>query len=300
MRIRKAGKIRNGLWCLGRKESCVYLIEDGDEAAIISGGMSYILPDVLHQLSSYGFNIKNINKFIILHAHFDHIGIVPFFWRSCSDLEIILSKRANDILHSSKAILTINDFNKNATKWVGKTKEMHKYDLAWRDNICCKIVNEGDTVNVGNYQIIFYNTPGHSSCSITAYIPQIGAIFPSDAGGIPINNDILTSGNSNYTLFQESLEKINQLPIDIFCADHYGYITGQEAKSFPSRAIDVARQTRVMMENIYLKNRNIYLAAKELASVISAKYPDYVLPPKINEAIQRQMLQHISKGLSDT
>ena len=295
MRIRKPGKIKDGLWCLGREESCVYLIQSRDDVAILSGGMSYILPLVLQQLEANRFRMSDIKKLVILHSHFDHVGIVPYLWRFCTNLEIFASKRAEEILHSPKTIDTINEFNKNANQWAGRVNEIYNYDLEWRENICFSIVEEGDVIQVGDYNIEILETPGHSSCSITAYVDQLGAIFPSDAGGIPFEDVIITSGNSNYTLYQQSLEKLNYLPVNIYCADHYGYVTGSEATDFLLRSIDVAKKTRERMESVYLKTEDIDLAAKQLADSFRAEYPKYVLPPDINEAVQRQMLRHISK-----
>jgi glyoxylase-like metal-dependent hydrolase (beta-lactamase superfamily II) len=81
MRIRKPGKILDHLWYLGYEESGIYLLDGGDEAMIINGGLSYIVPQVLRQLSEFNINEEKVTKFLILHSHFDHVGIVPFFKR---------------------------------------------------------------------------------------------------------------------------------------------------------------------------------------------------------------------------
>jgi len=47
MKIRKPGKVRDGLWYLGRKESCIYLLQGQGDSMVISGGMSYICPTVV-------------------------------------------------------------------------------------------------------------------------------------------------------------------------------------------------------------------------------------------------------------
>jgi hypothetical protein len=47
MRNRKAGKIRDRLWYLGREESGIYLLEGESCSLILSGGMSYLAPIIL-------------------------------------------------------------------------------------------------------------------------------------------------------------------------------------------------------------------------------------------------------------
>ncbi len=81
MRIRHPGKVCERLWYLGREESGVYLLEGRDGFLVINGGLSYIVPDVLKQMEDVGIDEGRITKLLILHSHFDHVGIVPFLKR---------------------------------------------------------------------------------------------------------------------------------------------------------------------------------------------------------------------------
>ena len=81
MRIKKAGRIDEGLWLLGTEESCVYLLEGSRSSVLISAGLSYILPDFFRQIADWGISEKKIDHIIILHAHFDHLGVIPFLKR---------------------------------------------------------------------------------------------------------------------------------------------------------------------------------------------------------------------------
>ena len=66
MRFRKAGKVTDNLWYLGREEAGVYIFEGRDDAILINGAMSYILPDVLEQMKAFGIDAKKIGKILIL------------------------------------------------------------------------------------------------------------------------------------------------------------------------------------------------------------------------------------------
>jgi hypothetical protein len=50
MKIKEPGKVTDRITLLGRRESNVYLLDGGTEAAIIGGGMVYIVPEVLEQI----------------------------------------------------------------------------------------------------------------------------------------------------------------------------------------------------------------------------------------------------------
>jgi glyoxylase-like metal-dependent hydrolase (beta-lactamase superfamily II) len=294
MRIRNPGKVRDRLWFLGREESGVYLLEGKDGSMLISGGMSYILPDLLQQFKEFGIDEKRIKKLLILHAHFDHVGIVPFFKRRHPKLEVFASRRGWEILQMEKAINTINEFSQTVTKQMGKEEVYSIFDLEWRDDVTGKTVCEGDRIDLGGLEISILEIPGHSSCCIAAYIPEFKALLPTDGGGIPFDETIVTSGNSNYTKYQQSLERLKTLEVEYYCADHYGYVTGEEAREFIPRTIEIAKQVRVRIEEAYRSTKDVDLAAQKLVSSFYNQYPYYFLSPEIFLDVYRQMVRHIA------
>src|SRR4030042_3697184 len=165
-----------------------------------------------------------------------------------------------------KAILTINEFSRNVTKRSKKEDIYSTYDLDWGNDVTGKTIREGDRIDLGGLEVSILETPGHSSCCIAAYLPEQKILFPTDGGGIPFGRTIITSGNSNYTKYQESLEKLRGLEVQYYCADHYGYVTGEEARKFISKSIEMARQQRARIEEIYRSTKDIDLAAKKLIS----------------------------------
>ena len=294
MRIRNPGKVRDRLWFLGREESGIYLLEGKDGFMIVSGGMSYILPDLLRQFKEFGIDEEGITKLLILHAHFDHVGIVPFFKRRHPKLEVYASGRGWEILQMGKAINTINEFSQTVTKRVGKGVVYSTLDLDWRDDITGKTVCEGDRIDLGGLEVSILEIPGHSSCCIAAYVPEFKALFPTDGGGIPFDETIVTSGNSNYTKYQQSLERLQGLEVEYYCADHYGYVTGEEAREFIPKTIEMARQQRARIEEAYRSTKDVDLAAQRLISSFYNENPYYFLSPEIFLEVYRQMVRHIA------
>ena len=295
MRIREPGNIRDNLWYLGSEESAVYLLEGRDDSMLISGGMNYLVPLLLRQFGDFAIDTERISKILILHAHFDHVGIVPFFKRSHPDLEVYASARAWEILGMPEAIETINAFSNTALERMNMVEACSAYDLTWRDGISGVTVSDGDCIELGGMAVQIYETPGHSSCSISAYVPKLKALFPSDGGGVPYKQTIIASGNSNYTQFQQSLEKLKDLEVDYLCADHYGYVTGDEARNFIARAIELAHGHRKKMEHMYRRTKDVNVAAKRMINAIYAAHPDYFLSPDVLEGVYRQMVRHIAR-----
>lgn len=297
MRIRNAGKVTDGLWCLGSEESNIYLLEGDQESMLVSGGMSYLVPTLLEQFQVYGIDETRITKLLILHAHFDHIGAIPFFKRRNLSLEVYASARGWEILGMPKAITTINKFGRDVAVHMGFEGVYSQYDIEWRDDISGKTVVEGNHLGVEPLEGIVYETPGHSSCSVSFYVPSIKALFPSDGGGIPYKEMIVATGNSNFTKYQESLEKLKDLDVEFMCADHYGYIIGEEAKNYIRESIQAARARRSEIEEVYLQSRDMEVATRELVGRFYRDNPDYLLTPEILAGVYHQMLRHIVKEL---
>ncbi len=298
MRSRSAGRIRKNLWYLGREESGIYLLEGRAGSLLISGGMSYLAPVVERQMQDFGIDEAKIGKLLILHAHFDHVGLVPFFKRRYPGLELFASARAWEILRTAKAIETINSFSRLVAQRMGAAENLGGADLEWREGLSGKTVAEGTTIDLGGTVVRILETPGHSSCSVSAYAPGIGALFPSDGGGIPYGTAIIPSGNSDFTRYQRSLEKLSNLEVKIFCADHYGFVTGQEARAYIARSIDAAGQTRALIESLLRRTGSLDATVSTLVADTYARNPGYLLPPEISAGIYRQTVRHIAAALT--
>jgi glyoxylase-like metal-dependent hydrolase (beta-lactamase superfamily II) len=298
MRSQQPGKICDALWYLGHPETGVYLLEGRNESMIISGGMSYIAPALMDQIQKFGIKQDKIRNILILHAHFDHIGIVPFFRRRDPDIQVYASERAAQILSEPRNILTINDFSHRVAVRMGMDREWSTNHCDWTVGLDLELVSDGDIIDLGGIEVMIFNTPGHSSCSISAYAPKLRALFPSDGGGIPYKDTIVPAANSNFTQYVESLKKLESLEVEYLCADHFGYVYGDEAGSYLSHSIDAAQAEHARLKEIYLRVRDIELAAQQAASSFLAENPDYFLTFEIYEGICRQMMKHISRHLN--
>jgi glyoxylase-like metal-dependent hydrolase (beta-lactamase superfamily II) len=158
-------------------------------------------------------------------------------------------------------------------------------------------VSEGTTIDLGGLTVKILETPGHSSCSVSAYVPELKALFPSDGGGIPYGEMILPAGNSNFTQYQRSLEKLSALRVEILCADHYGYVTGREAEGYIGCSIDAAREKRAAIEALLRRTGSIEETVRDLVDDIYTRQPGYFLSPEIYAGVYRQTVRHIAGAL---
>lgn len=296
MRCRKAGKVMDHLWYLGREESGVYYIEGRDGALLINGGMSHILPDVLGQMKAFSLNPAEIGKILVLHSHFDHVGIVPHFKRTYPAIELLASTPAWEILSKPKAIEIINRFNHQLTAQAGATEALAPYSVDWGEDVMGTGVGEGDTIDLGGVALQVIDTPGHSHCSIAAYEPERKVLFASDAVGIPFKDFLFPSMNTNVDQYLQSLEKLMSLRVSAICCDHYGYVTGEEAGRFVHLTIEEAAHWRNTLENFYRRfDGDVDHAGKAVTDFFYEQMPDYFITADIMEGVFRQMMKYVAK-----
>lgn len=298
MRFRRAGRIADNLWYLGREESGTYYLEGKNGAIMINGGMSCILPEVLGQMKEFGLDAAKVTRFLILHSHFDHAGIVPYFKRTYPKMEVMASAAAWNIFAMPKAITIMNSFSQMSAKQMGVGEALKGYDIDWRDDIRGTTVGEGSRIDLGGVTLNILETPGHTNCSVTAYEPNLKALFPSDAAGIPYGDLLFPSMNTNAEQFLESLEKMKPLAVRIFCADHYGYITGDEAATAVDQTIQEGRRWKAYLEDFYRKsNGDIDAATKSMTEFFYKEFPGYFIGPDILEGVFKGMIKYIGKTI---
>ncbi len=292
MRIKQAGFIDKGLWLLGTEESSVYLLEGSKSSALISAGMSYVLPELFRQIAAWGINERRIEHIIILHAHFDHVGVVPYLKRKWPHVTIYASARGWDVLGNPKSVSVINDFTlKVCRRVLGSTDALSTLDWHWRDDVSGEALTENSRLDLGGKAIEIYETPGHSSCSISAYVPQLKALFPSDAVAIPYRDEYVIAAGSSFERYKQSLDKLEGLKVDLLCADHYGYIAGEEAHRFIAHSKSATNQMIDALLDAMDQEGCIESAAAGLVKRHYEKRPDYFVDPEILLGTYTRMLK---------
>jgi glyoxylase-like metal-dependent hydrolase (beta-lactamase superfamily II) len=60
-------------------DCCIYLINAGGELVLIDSGTGRSCNQLVDNISSLGFNPKQLKVILITHAHIDHIGALAYF-----------------------------------------------------------------------------------------------------------------------------------------------------------------------------------------------------------------------------
>jgi glyoxylase-like metal-dependent hydrolase (beta-lactamase superfamily II) len=294
MRILTPQRIHPRIEFLGRPEMCVYLLK-GKEYMIVEGGMSYIVPSMLRQFREREIAPSSITRLLILHSHFDHCGIVPFFKRMIPQLKVVGSKRSQELYRKEKVVQFIRARNREMIEFLKMEKEATELNLDFDQIAVDEAVGEGDVIDLGEgVEVRIIEMPGHSSCSIAAYVEPLKALFPSDAGGIPgEGEEVFPAGNEDYILYQKSLEKLRPLEVEILGAARNGAFVGKGAREFIPRSIVAAEKMR---QEVIQQFQGLEKPAEKIIRIARERYERLKtkdIPWEIYVALMRGVIKNI-------
>ncbi len=190
-------------------DAAVYLVISGDESALIDAGTGKGIDRVISNIRKTGAELSSIRYLFITHCHYDHTGGADKI-RDVTGCSII----AHDL---DAKYLEIGDSEVTAASWYGAYIKPLKVDV--------KVTDKKRSFKIGEINICFYHTPGHSPGSSVLVLASDGfsVLFGQDIHG-PLNS-LLLSNNRDY---KASLEFMISLGADILCEGHFGVIKGKE------------------------------------------------------------------------
>ena len=227
-------EVAEGLWMLGTNEYPVLLVIDNNEGAVFEGGVGATGPIVKEQLEELGIAADLVKQVIITHAHPDHVMAVPAFREMFPDVKVCASKIAAGTLSIEKAVGFFTKIDGMLTEALIKTdsiSEKHRPEpMKEKQIIVDQILNDGDTLMIGQRTFNVLATPGHSDCSLSFHEPASGLLIISDVTGfyIPESGYFWPNYFTGYGATLESIKKLAALDAEILFLSHNAVIKGAE------------------------------------------------------------------------
>jgi glyoxylase-like metal-dependent hydrolase (beta-lactamase superfamily II) len=212
-------------------------------------------------------------------------------------MKVAASAQGKSRLSDPRVTQTIASFNQMAIARAKLEQEAARLGFEFTGIDVEQSLQEGDRLVCGEVAIDILEVPGHSSCSIAAYAPEEKAFFVSDATGVYSKDFSFAAGNSNYDLYQKSLQRIAAYPVETVLLEHYGAAVGEEARSLFAKAVQTAEAMRASIEKTYRLTRDVAKTTETITQFVLARSPDYfgVIPMVIG-----QMVKFITKAPEET
>lgn len=280
MFITNPGKVSDHIWFLGSQAMPSYLIM-GREGVIIDTGVSISGPNILTGLKDVLGDTKELKYIFLTHSHFDHCGSAPFLKREIPGLRIGASKVCSEVFFNPKAVDLIKDLCRDTERSIDLNAVFPGMDISFDEIAVDRVLKEGDRIDLGGVEILVYNTPGHTRCSLGYYIIPDRAIFCGETSGVPDTmGEILPEFLSSYDDYINSLRKLSGLEVDIIGLAHGGLLTGEDAYTYFSRSIEATERFRSMIEDYLEKYEDMERVVETIAeeqyskgTILQAKRP---------------------------
>lgn len=190
------------------QDAAIYLVNLGDEAALIDCGCGEATDLLLANIEAAGVQPENIRTLLLTHCHFDHTG---------GAAELRRRFGCSTVAHQIDApVIEMGDDEVSAAFWYGKHLTPCPIDR--------KLVGKRERIVLGGRFIEAIHVPGHSPGSVVYLTESHGQriVFAQDVHG-PLHESL----RSDATAYQTSLRTLLSLDADILCEGHYGIFEGQ-------------------------------------------------------------------------
>lgn len=216
----------------------VVLLVGRDKTGIVDCGMPFDGPRLVANIRSI-LGGRNLDYVFASHTHYDHIGGLAAVRKAFPNLLVYGSNYAKYVFTRPGAIKTMKKMTYAAIEAYKRRRgeadlesdreaEAISYDGLVIDDQGIDIsLDHGDWVDMGDYRLVAYDTPGHTNCSMSYFIPEKKTPFSSESTGVPspagrIHTSILKSFDESMA----SLELCRRLEPESVIFPHYGLMKG--------------------------------------------------------------------------
>lgn len=200
----KPAKIFGNLYFVGVRAVCTHLIDTGNGLIIIDPGYYETLPIIVNNIWELGFRPADIKYIVITHGHFDHMDAVASLV-AMTDAKTCISKADLKLLTGEDYHYPIRPFTPDV------------------------LLEDGDTITLGNTTIECMATPGHTDGTMSFFFPVTDgektyrAGMFGGAGTNTLVKSFLQSRNRSPVCRQDmlnSLRKARKEKVELFLGNH--------------------------------------------------------------------------------
>ncbi|MEA4901385.1 MBL fold metallo-hydrolase [Desulfitobacterium sp.] len=250
----------------GGRGGDAYLIVGDQKTALIDCGMAYCAQTLIENIKNVIPN-RPLDYILLTHAHYDHIGAVPYLKTEWPNLIVLGSEYDQAILKRPNALATIRDLGRQAAGiYAEGLIENYNDDLMKIDSS----IAEGAMVTLGNISIKVIETPGHTRCTLSFLIND-EILFVSESCGVLSQSGTIYPGFLvSYYEAIKSIGKCQMLHPRFIYSSHYGLIDPHYMPHFWQDCIKAAEESR----SFILKRAELGYSEAEILSAFEEVFRD--------------------------
>ena len=162
----------------GVGKAAVFLIK-GEANILFEAGMAYAA-DLMIENIRRELGDGQVDAVLISHSHYDHVAGLPAVRKAWPGVKVYGSERAREILLKPSALSVIRSLSGDAAEAAGMDWDRNYRDEDLRVDV---VLEDGETVKIGNHSVLAFETTGHTKCSLS-YIVDGELMLCSESVGV--------------------------------------------------------------------------------------------------------------------
>lgn len=287
MWIKIAGQLSDVTFQLVTPTSSHLLIA-GDQLALVDSGISANFPTLGESLDEY-LGPRPLDMLLLTHAHFDHLGGLPYLRDKYPDLMVCGSPLCAELLADKE--LRSSFYQKNLQYAAAFEVEMPLSESEWCEKLVIdQVVADGDLIQLGDdVEVKVVGCPGHAEELVGYYVAEDCVLAAAEAvGGYSGRERVTPCFTASYHSFLATIDRLAGLQINVLVLPHYGALTGELISRFLT---DLRTEAERLL--VHFKER---ISQGELQEeIVSSIVPEWVSE---NRCPEGPFLPELSESLS--
>jgi hydroxyacylglutathione hydrolase len=196
----------------------IYLIDGGNELALIDAGAGMGVPLIKKQIESHGFRLEDVHYLILTHAHGDHGGGAWVWVKEMPWIKVLGTAETKERL----------TYSGDGGEIMAMAKRHGYYPEDYMLHACRvdRVVEDNEIIQVGNASLRVIATPGHCDGHICLMVEEQGR-------KILLAGDMIFSGGRVSTQvvpdcrpmeYYRSVQRVLEEKIDVLLPAHYEFV----------------------------------------------------------------------------
>jgi glyoxylase-like metal-dependent hydrolase (beta-lactamase superfamily II) len=195
----------------------VFLLDGGDELALVDTGAGMGAERILENVRAAGFDPARIRQIVLTHAHVDHAGGVAKLRGMLGAPSVLASAVCADWVRTAD--------ERKVSLDVAKTAGFYPADYVLEPCPVDGELADGDTIRVGDLALTVIDTPGHADGLISLLLERGGeqTLLSSDAVFYGGNILLQNIWDCRLDAAIRTLRRLRELEVSALIPSHLGY-----------------------------------------------------------------------------
>ena len=210
---------RSGLGISDANDCNVYLVDGGDELALIDAGCGVDIGPLLANIEAEGFDPATVHHLLLTHAHADHAGGSAAL-RQRLGLDVAVS------CHSADALTQADETAISLDR--ARAEGVYPADFHMQPCPIARRLTHNDEVHIGSVTLRAIELPGHSTDSI-CYLLAEGervCLFTGDTVFVGGGISLLNCDGSSLTSYRRHIGRLAGLGVEALLPGHSSLCLG--------------------------------------------------------------------------